>query len=146
MSGRLFQGVIHQMKDTIERTIGVIDENGAVIACSDLMKIGETRQAVKEELIYSAESVVYSGYTYRPMATDSHPEYIVFVEGEDIMADKRFEKVYSQGTMNVTEIWVDKETGVNYLFRQDGYAGGLTPLLDREGKPVISNVSSNRDL
>ena len=62
------------------------------------------------------------------------------------MADKRFEKVYSQGTMNVTEIWVDKETGVNYLFRQDGYAGGLTPLLDREGKPVISNVSSNRDL
>jgi hypothetical protein len=62
------------------------------------------------------------------------------------MADKRFEKVYSQGTVNVTEIWVDKETGVNYLFRHDGYAGGLTPLLDREGKPVISNVSSNRDL
>jgi hypothetical protein len=62
------------------------------------------------------------------------------------MADKRFEKVYSQGTVNVTEICVDKETGVNYLFRHDGYAGGLTPLLDREGKPVISNVSSNRDL
>ena len=46
MSGRLFQGVIHQMKDAIGRTIGVLDENGAVIACSDLMKIGETRQAV----------------------------------------------------------------------------------------------------
>lgn len=62
------------------------------------------------------------------------------------MADKRFEKVYSQGSMNVTEIWVDKETGVNYLFHAGGYAGGMTPLLDREGKPVISNVSSNRDL
>ena len=59
MSGRVFQGVIHQMKDAIGRTIGVLDENGAVIACSDLMKIGETRQAVKEELIYSAESVIY---------------------------------------------------------------------------------------
>lgn len=42
----------------------------------------------------------------------------------------RFEKVYSQGVMNVTEIWVDTETGVNYLFQQGGYAGGLTPLLD----------------
>lgn len=71
---------------------------------------------------------------------------ICIKEKEDIMADKRFEKVYSQGTVNVTEIWVDKETGVNYLFRHDGYAGGLTPLLDREGKSVISNVLFNRDL
>ena len=50
----------------------------------------------------------------------------------------RFEKVYSQGTMNVMEIWVDRETGVNYVF--PGYAGGMTPLLDRDGKPVVSPV------
>lgn len=50
----------------------------------------------------------------------------------------RFENVYSQGLLSTTEIWVDKETGVNYLFRADGYAGGMTPLLDRDGKPVIS--------
>lgn len=54
--------------------------------------------------------------------------------------DNRFEKVYSQGSLTVTEIWVDKETGVNYIFHQSGYAGGLTPLLDRDGKPVISPV------
>ena len=54
--------------------------------------------------------------------------------------DDRFEKIYSQGTLNVTEIWVDRETGVNYVFRASGYAGGLTPLLDREGKPVVSPV------
>ena len=52
--------------------------------------------------------------------------------------NERFEKVYSQGTLNVTEIWVDQETGVNYVFHASGYAGGMTPLLDREGKPVIS--------
>ena len=52
----------------------------------------------------------------------------------------RFGKVYSQGTMNVMEIWVDKETGVNYVFHVSGYSGGMTPLLDREGKPVISNI------
>ena len=38
------------------------------------------------------------------------------------MANKdRFEKVYSQGTVNVMEIWVDKETGVNYVFHASGY-------------------------
>lgn len=56
------------------------------------------------------------------------------------MGKDRFEKIYSQGAMNVTEIWVDKETGVNYLFHVGGNAGGLTPLLDREGKPVISPI------
>ncbi|MBQ6946731.1 MAG: xylan 1,4-beta-xylosidase [Clostridia bacterium] len=53
--------------------------------------------------------------------------------------DKRFEKVYGQ-SMGSMEIWVDKETGVNYLYRQSGYSGGLTVLLDREGKPVISPI------
>ena len=52
----------------------------------------------------------------------------------------RFEKVYSQGTVNVTEIWVDKETGVNYIFHASGYAGGMTPLLDWDGKPVVSPI------
>jgi len=54
--------------------------------------------------------------------------------------NERFEKVYSQGTLTVTEIWVDRETGINYLFHASGYAGGMTPLLDREGKPVITTV------
>ena len=56
------------------------------------------------------------------------------------MNSDRFEKIYSQGKMTSMEIWVDKETGVNYLFRQSGYAGGMTVLLDREGKPVITPV------
>ena len=54
--------------------------------------------------------------------------------------DERFEKTYSQGKLTVTEIWVDRETGVNYVFHASGYAGGMTPLLDREGKPVITAV------
>lgn len=54
--------------------------------------------------------------------------------------NERFVRVYAQGSVNVSEIWVDKITGVNYLFHAGGYAGGLTPLLDREGKPVITAV------
>ena len=53
---------------------------------------------------------------------------------------ERFEKIYSQGIMNSTEIWVDKETGVNYLWHNNGYAGGLTILVDKDGKPVISAI------
>ena len=52
--------------------------------------------------------------------------------------DKRFVKVWDDGAFGSNEIWVDKQTGVNYLFHASGYAGGLTPLLDRDGKPVVS--------
>ena len=56
------------------------------------------------------------------------------------MSEKRFEKVYSQGAIDVMEVWVDKETGVNYLYHYSGNSGGLTPLFDRDGKPVITTV------
>lgn len=59
------------------------------------------------------------------------------------MKEKRFKKVYSQGGGS-TEIWVDTHTGVNYLYRSAGYGGGLTPLLDSYGNPVVTAVT-NKD-
>ena len=52
---------------------------------------------------------------------------------------KRFETVYQESTM-LTEktIFVDKETGVNYLYIANGTGGGLTPLLESDGKPVVT--------
>ena len=62
-----------------------------------------------------------------------------------MVQDKRFIKVYSQGGFadNLMQIWVDRETGVNYLYSASGYSGGLTVLMDRDGKPVITSVPKN---
>lgn len=54
------------------------------------------------------------------------------------MSKERFKKVYNQGTLTISEIWVDTITGVNYLFHKDGYGGGLTPLLDENGNVIIT--------
>ena len=51
MANRLFQGVIHQMRDTIDRTIGVVDDSGMAIACSDLVRCGELRENITAEQI-----------------------------------------------------------------------------------------------
>ena len=60
-------------------------------------------------------------------------------------AEDRFIKTYSQGGSFTTlvQIWVDKQTGVNYLFQANGYAGGLTPLLNRDGTPVITPIGTH---
>lgn len=56
--------------------------------------------------------------------------------------DKRFIKTYSESTFSSTsEIWVDKETGVNYLYHASGYSGGLTVMLKADGTPVVTPKS-----
>lgn len=54
-------------------------------------------------------------------------------------SDKRFDIIHKEGTVSGFKIIVDKETGVNYLFSWDGYAGGITPLLDKDGKPIVTS-------
>ena len=57
---------------------------------------------------------------------------------------ERFEIVQKNGNDFATTemILVDKVTGVNYLFVKNGYGGGLTPLLDRDGKPIVSPIGA----
>ena len=48
----------------------------------------------------------------------------------------RFQIIYTQGITDITHILLDTRTGVLYLQTVSGYAGGLTPLLDSEGRPM----------
>ena len=54
--------------------------------------------------------------------------------------EERFVKTFSEGSSfgEIRMIFVDRETGVNYFFVKSGYGAGLTPLLDGDGKPVIT--------
>ena len=88
MSNRLFQNVIHQLKDVFGCTIGVIDENGIIIACSELGKIGDSRQKVKDELMYSQGTSSFEGYTYRFIADSAKNDCIAFAEGVGAEAEK----------------------------------------------------------
>ena len=86
MSNRLFQGVVHQMKDAIDRVIGVIDEKSTVIACSELSKIGDVHEVKLANLTSGSDAFVKGQYTYKPFGSEQYPEYILFVEGNDASA------------------------------------------------------------
>ena len=58
---------------------------------------------------------------------------------KDQKKEKRFIRTYTQG-LGTIEIWVDKQTGVNYMYRTGGYGGGLTPLLDSHGNVIVTRV------
>ena len=57
------------------------------------------------------------------------------------MENKRFEITETEGGMKGLYVIVDKETGVNYLMAKFGNAGGLCPLLDKCGNPIITSTN-----
>mgnify|MGYP004589108889 FL=1 len=64
------------------------------------------------------------------------------MKGRTAMDEKRFVRIYKQETLTtVLEIWMDRDTGVNYLYRRNGYSGGVTVLVDRDGKPLIGQTN-----
>ena len=57
--------------------------------------------------------------------------------------ERRFVVSNKEGKAVGTKIITDSDTGVQYLFAYDGYAGGLTVLLDKDGKPLVSKTHEN---
>ena len=60
--------------------------------------------------------------------------------------EKRFVRTHGEsGLHGSSEIWVDRETGINYLYHSAGYGAGLTPLLNRDGTPVVTPIPNEYD-
>ena len=88
MSSRIFQSIIIQMKDATDRCIGVVDDQGAVVACSELGMIGAKLDDFHGVQGEYPEQVFTSGQrTYKPVGgANSRPDYAVFVDGRDSAA------------------------------------------------------------
>ncbi len=114
MSNRLFQGVVHQMTEVIERTFGVIDETGTVISCSELGRIGEVQSSDVADVFAGAENTVIDGYTYRVFGGHMHPEYAVFVEGDDDVAN-RYVSVLAVSLASIKQFYDEKYDRGNFI-------------------------------
>lgn len=85
MSSRIFQNVITQMKDSIDRTVGVLDDRGFVIACSDLSLIGSRIDQFSRVSFSGASVVKCEGKCFRPLSSDgSRFDYVAFTDGDDL--------------------------------------------------------------
>ncbi len=115
MSNRLFQGIVHQMKDAVNRVVGVIDENGTTIACSDLGKVGNNgNDFFAIELTDSHEVFIREGYTYKPFGIHVKPDYAVFVEGTDEYAS-RYANVIAVSLSNIKQYYDEKYDRNNFV-------------------------------
>ena len=83
MANRVFQNVVYQMKEAVDRVVGVVDETGTVISCSELGQIGEVRDGVVAVRQTAGDAFVRDGYSYHQFSNAKHNDYAAFVEGTD---------------------------------------------------------------
>ena len=144
MSNKLFQSLIYQMKEELDCTVGVIDDKGVIIACSQLTRIGETDRSVFETASYSASAVVHNGCTYKPFGTHGKAEYVVFVEGTGDDA-KHIAGLLSVSLTSVKALYDEKYDKANFIkniildniLPSDIYLKAKELHLDREVNRVV---------
>ena len=113
MSNRLFQGVIHQMRDAVDRTIGVIDETGTIISCSELGKIGEVISNASQIFSEDGDRIL-NGCTYRSFGSHMQAEYAVFIDGEDELAGK-YADICCVALSNIKQCYDEKFDRGNFV-------------------------------
>ena len=114
MANRVFQSVIYQMKDAIDRVVGVVDETGAVISCSELNLIGEVREGFMAERLTAGDRFVRDGYTYQQFSSAKHNDYAVFVEGADETAGQ-FAALLSISLQSIKQYHDEKFDKSNFI-------------------------------
>jgi len=114
MSSKLFQGIVYQMREAVSQTIGVIDEKGTIIACSQLNRIGEQHKDIVDEISYNFDTAVIDGTTYKPIGTHARLEYIVFATGDDDNA-KNIAGVLSVALTNLKMLYDEKYDKASFI-------------------------------
>ena len=79
MAARLFQSILLEIKNKIPFILGIVDNTGNIISCTELRFIGENVEAAEEFFASNAEEGEYNGYTFRKLeGYDNGTEYAVF--------------------------------------------------------------------
>jgi len=89
MSNRIFQGIVLQMKNSMDRPVGVIDAEGTVVACTELNWIGEQWSNCVGVINASESGMIrIEEKTFKPLAGwGSQFDYAAFVHGTDAISE-----------------------------------------------------------
>ncbi len=113
MANKLYQGIVSQMKDAIDREVGVIDESSSVVACSDATKIETVRVGIMDNS--PADGILRAeGYTYYFVGANKKYDCAVFVQGDDEQA-WRYASMIAIAIQNVKQYFDEKFDKVNFI-------------------------------
>ncbi len=130
MSKRIFQNLIDQIKEIIDIELGITDDKGVVVACSNESKLDDTNNNITKVISDKNQTVIISGTTYQKIIIKGKIEYIAFIKSDDRQSSKYLSllslniinlKLYNEDKFDkgnfIRNILTDKTAPEEILFR-----------------------------
>lgn len=114
MNVRLFQQMTHQMRDVMNRDLGIITDSGFVISSNDSCISNNDLECVLSFTADNTDTFTYNGFTYKPIVTMGKMDYIIFVKGDDTLA-RNYVDILQVSFSSVKSLYDDKHDKLNFI-------------------------------
>ena len=113
---KLFQDLVIQVKDVIDKEFGVMDDSGTILACSDEEKVGNVNLAVTEVLNAGHATITIDGISYQKIFINNKPKYITFIHSDDTDSLK-YLSLFSVSVSNIRK-YHDEKFSKSYFIKR----------------------------
>ena len=114
MNVRFFQQMAHQMKEVMNRDLGIITDSGLVVSSNDACISNNDLECVMSFTADNTDTFTYNGFTYKPIVTTGKIEYIIFVKGDDSLA-RNYSDILQVSFSSVKSLYDDKHDKLNFI-------------------------------
>jgi len=114
LSIKLYQNLINQIKDTIESEIGIMDENGLILLCSNEEKVGQVNPLIDEIMKTDDTFSVIGGQSFQKIYIKNKLEYIVFINSDD-SNNSKYLRLISINIVNIKAYYDEKYDKINFI-------------------------------
>ena len=114
MNVRYFQQITHQMKDVMNRDLGLITDGGFIIASNDNCISNNDLECVLSFTEDNIDTFTYNGFTYKPIVSMGKIDYIIFVKGDDSLA-RNYADILQVSFSSVKSLYDDKHDRLNFI-------------------------------
>jgi len=115
MSNRVFQNVVAQLSETVNKIIGIADETSVIIACSNPDRVGKVVDGLPEGFLTSGRTYIVGRDTFFPVQCEvTHARFSVFVEGTDVEADTLV-RILAISFENIKQLYDEKYDKGNFI-------------------------------
>ena len=114
MNVRFFQQLTHQMKEVMNRDLGIITDGAFVISSSEGCISGNDLECVLSFTEDNTDTFTYNGFTYKPVVSMGRVSYIIFVKGDDALA-RNYADILQVNFASVKQLYDDKYDKLNFI-------------------------------
>ena len=152
MNARFFQQLILQMKDVMNRHLGMITDGGFVISSKEGCISPNDLNCVLSFTEENTDTFTYNGFTYKPVLNMNKVDYIIFIQGDDTLA-KNYINILQVSFSGVKSLYDDKHDRVNFIkniildniLSGDVLAKAAELHFPIEGKRAVYLIRSDKD-